>query len=85
MPILPHGAHMRRRFSILCEKSYLTPYIFLANSTKFCYTYDKLSRVAKRTVKNLSDVILSEEAFTYDAAGNITGGSADNTGDGSLC
>ena len=37
-----------------------------------CYTYDELSRVTKRTVKNLSDVVLSEEAFTYDAAGNVT-------------
>ena len=44
----------------------------LANSTKFCYTYDSLNRVTKRTVKNLSDVVLSEEAFTYDAAGNVT-------------
>ncbi len=44
----------------------------LANSTKMCYTYDNLSRVTKRTVKNLSDVVLSEEEFTYDAAGNIT-------------
>ena len=44
----------------------------LANSTKLCYTYDKLSRVTKRSIKDLSDVILSEESFTYDAAGNIT-------------
>ena len=44
----------------------------LANSTKMCYTYDSLSRVTKRTVKNLSNTVLSEEAFSYDAAGNIT-------------
>ena len=37
-----------------------------------CYTYDGLSRVTKRTVKNLSNTVLSEEAFSYDAAGNIT-------------
>ena len=37
-----------------------------------CYTYDILSRVTKRTVKNLSNTVLSEEAFSYDAAGNIT-------------
>ena len=28
--------------------------------------------MTKRTVKNFSNVILSEEAFTYDSAGNIT-------------
>ena len=44
----------------------------LANLTKMCYTYDGLSRVTKRTVKNLSNTVLSEEAFSYDAAGNIT-------------
>ena len=37
-----------------------------------CYTYDSLNRVTKRTIKNLSNVVLSEESFTYDAAGNIT-------------
>ena len=37
-----------------------------------CYTYDNLNRVTKRTIKNLSNVVLSEESFTYDAAGNIT-------------
>ena len=30
------------------------------------------NRVTKRTVKNLSNVVLSEESFSYDAAGNIT-------------
>lgn len=44
----------------------------LANSTKLCYTYDNLSRVTKRTVNNFSNVVLSEESFTYDAAGNVT-------------
>ena len=44
----------------------------LANSTKLCYTYDTLNRVTKRTVKNLSDVVLSEEDYAYDAAGNMT-------------
>ena len=37
-----------------------------------CYTYDELSRVTKRTIKNLSNVVLSEESYSYDAAGNIT-------------
>ena len=44
----------------------------LANSTKMCYTYDSLNRVTKRTIKTLSNVVLSEETFTYDAAGNVT-------------
>ena len=44
----------------------------LANSTKLCYTYDSLSRVIKRTVKNLSNTVLGEEVYTYDAAGNVT-------------
>ena len=37
-----------------------------------CYTYDNLSRVVKRTVKDLCDNVISEESFSYDAAGNIT-------------
>ena len=37
-----------------------------------CYTYDNLNRVITRTIKNFSNVVLSEESFTYDAAGNIT-------------
>ena len=37
-----------------------------------CYTYDNLSRVTKRTVKNLNGNVLSEESFCYDAASNIT-------------
>ena len=49
----------------------------LANNRKMCYTYDSLSRVTKRTVKNLSDVVLSEETYSYDAAGNITDDAAD--------
>ena len=44
----------------------------LANSTKMCYTYDSLNRVTKRTIKTLSNIVLSEEAFIYDAAGNVT-------------
>ena len=45
----------------------------LAENTKLCYTYDSLSRVTKRTVKcPESNTVLSEESFTYDAAGNIT-------------
>ena len=37
-----------------------------------CYTYDSLGRVTKRTKKNLNNAVLSEESFTYDAAGNVT-------------
>ena len=37
-----------------------------------CYTYDDLNRVTNRTIKNMSNVVLSEETFTYDAAGNVT-------------
>jgi len=44
----------------------------LDKNTKFCYTYDELSRVTKRTAKDLNNNVLSEETFTYDAAGNIT-------------
>ena len=45
----------------------------LADGVKLCYIYDNLSRVIKRTVKCLeSNTVLSEETFTYDAAGNIT-------------
>ena len=45
-----------------------------------CYTYDSLGRVTSRTVKKIStDEVLSSEAFTYDAAGNITGGSSETT------
>ncbi len=44
----------------------------LVNSGKLCYTYDSLSRVTKRVVKDFSDVVLNEEDYSYDAAGNIT-------------
>ena len=38
-----------------------------------CYTYDTLSRVTARTIKNLSDnSVVSSEIFHYDAAGNVT-------------
>ena len=38
-----------------------------------CYTYDSLNRVTKRQVISLGcDCVLSEENYTYDAAGNIT-------------
>ena len=50
-------------------------YSYLAKNTKVCYTYDSLSRVTARTVKNLNNEVQSEETFTYDAAGNITGAS----------
>ena len=36
-----------------------------------CYNYDSLNRVIKRTTKNLSNVVLSEESYSYDAAGNL--------------
>ena len=48
-------------------------FLYLDRNTKFCYTCDSLGRVTKRTTKNHSDAVLSEESYTYDAAGNITG------------
>ena len=45
----------------------------LAENVKMCYTYDSLNRVTKRQVISLGcDCLLSEENYTYDAAGNIT-------------
>ena len=37
------------------------------------YTYDELDRVTNRTIKDTSDVVLSSEDYSYDAAGNIIG------------
>ena len=38
-----------------------------------CYTYDSLSRVKTRTIKDATtNVVISTETFTYDAAGNVT-------------
>ncbi len=37
-----------------------------------CYTYDDLGRVTRRVIKDMCDVVLSDEAYTYDAAGNVT-------------
>ena len=52
----------------------------LDKNEKLCYTYDVLNRVTARTVKNATtDEVISTESFTYDAAGNITGGSANTT------
>ena len=47
-------------------------FITLANSTNLCYTYDNLNRFTQRTVKNECNEIVSEETYSYDAAGNIT-------------
>lgn len=44
-----------------------------------CYTYDSLSRVTKKTLLSEEDVVISEENFTYDAAGNITSDSSSAT------
>ena len=38
-----------------------------------CYTYDNLSRVIEKTVKNNDGSVISTETFDYDAAGNIIG------------
>ena len=52
----------------------------LDKNTKFCYTYDNLNRVTSRIAKKLDDnSVISTETFSYDAAGNIIGGSADDT------
>ena len=45
---------------------------YLADNAKMCYTYDNLSRVTNRTIKNECDCVISSENFTYDAAGNIS-------------
>ncbi len=38
-----------------------------------CYTYDSLSRVTSRVIKNLANnSVISTENYTYDAAGNMT-------------
>ncbi|MBP3300972.1 MAG: hypothetical protein J6M34_05670 [Clostridia bacterium] len=37
-----------------------------------CYTYDKQSRVVKRTVISLSGTTETEEVFSYDGAENVT-------------
>jgi len=45
----------------------------LDRNIKFCYTYDSLGRVTTRAKKNaITNIILSSEAYSYDAAGNIT-------------
>ena len=52
----------------------------LDKNEKFCYTYDVLNRVTARTVMNATTgMFVSRETFSYDAAGNITGGSDDST------
>ena len=45
----------------------------LANNTRLCYTYDNLSRVIEKIVKNNDGSVISTETFDYDAAGNIIG------------
>lgn len=45
----------------------------LANNTRLCYTYDNLSRVIEKTVKNNDGLVISTETFDYGAAGNIIG------------
>ena len=42
------------------------------------YTYDNLRGVTKRSKKNLSGVLLSEETFAYDDAGNLIGDHSEN-------
>ena len=37
-----------------------------------CYTYDKESRVTKRVITDMCCTTLSEETYSYDAAGNVT-------------
>ena len=37
-----------------------------------CYTYDSLNRVTKREINKFWLMTVSEESFTYDAAGNVT-------------
>ena len=51
----------------------------LAKDRKMCYTYDEQSRVTSRAEKTLHDTVLHTDRFTYDAAGNLTGGTTDDT------
>ena len=44
----------------------------LAKNENICYTYDKLSRVISKTVEKVTTTVVSEETFSYDAAGNLT-------------
>ena len=44
----------------------------LAKGIRMSYTYDELSRVVTRAILNACDELISEEHYTYDAAGNIT-------------
>ena len=44
----------------------------LDKGTKFCYSYDSLNRVIKRTVQDSDNNVLAQEVFAYDAAGNVT-------------
>lgn len=44
----------------------------LAKNTKMCYTYDNLNRVTWKNVKTLCGEGVSFDAYSYDAAGNIT-------------
>ena len=37
-----------------------------------CYIYDKESRVTKRVITDMCCTTLSEETYSYDAAGNVT-------------
>ena len=53
--------------------------IHVEKGIKMCYTYDNLSRVTARTIMNLTDNSQTQETYIYDAAGNIVGGSSDNT------
>ena len=46
--------------------------LLLANSTIMCYTYDELSRVTRRVIKSECGETISNESYSYDAAGNIT-------------
>ena len=54
------------------ELSRIVEEIVLVNSMKICYYYDSLNRVTKREIKDMKNVVLGEEIFTHDAAGNIT-------------
>ena len=70
--------HTRGRFSCVDKNpneggwQMPTALFHLANNTKICYTYDTLSRVTSRTVKNACDGIISTENYTYDAVTHRT-------------
>lgn len=77
------GGHLKTAISATATATPITSYDYTYNNlgqlteekntigaTKRTYTYDVLRRITNHKVSNLSDVVMWEENFTYDAAGN---------------